>query len=471
MARTTAWWAIGLGALTAVRLAVAGLMPLSPDEAYYWTWSHALAPGYLDHPPMVALWIRAGTWLLGETSLGVRLLAPLSAALGSVLLARAGEDLVPGSGIRAAVLLNATLLMAAGAVTMTPDTPLVFFWVAALWAVARVVRTGDPWWWLAVGVASGLALDSKYTALLFGGSVVAWLLIVPGARRWLRAWQLWAGGAVALALFAPVLSWNAAHGWASFVRQGGRTAVFNFTLRYLGELALSQLALATPLVAAVFIWGTWRAARRWSESEGWPLLALLTLLPVAVFVQHALGDRVQGNWPAIVYPSAAIAAAGLGRWWRPATLLGFVIAAPVYVQSALPFALPRRLDPTLARLGGWAQMAREAEAGGGSFIVAEPYGVAAELAWNASPTTTVLAAEPRWRGFDFSPAPVTGTGLLIQTERRATPPDPAPWASVEYQGRLIRGRAGVEAEAFRLYRVLPRPGLVLPRLPNRQETP
>ena len=36
-------------------------MPLSPDEAYYWVWSHALAAGYLDHPPMVALWVRAGT--------------------------------------------------------------------------------------------------------------------------------------------------------------------------------------------------------------------------------------------------------------------------------------------------------------------------------------------------------------------------------------------------------------------------
>ncbi|MBV8703131.1 MAG: glycosyltransferase family 39 protein, partial [Acetobacteraceae bacterium] len=121
-----------LAALTLARLAVARFAPLAPDEAYYWVWSRALAPGYLDAPPMVALWIRAGTWLAGPGALGVRLLGPLAAALGSVLLWDAGERLLPGrgAGLAGAALLNATLLFSVGAVVMTPDTPLLFFWVA-----------------------------------------------------------------------------------------------------------------------------------------------------------------------------------------------------------------------------------------------------------------------------------------------------------------------------------------------------
>src|SRR5689334_3017812 len=47
----------GLAALTLVRLGVAAWAPLAPDEAYYWVWSRSLAPGFLDAPPMVALWI------------------------------------------------------------------------------------------------------------------------------------------------------------------------------------------------------------------------------------------------------------------------------------------------------------------------------------------------------------------------------------------------------------------------------
>ena len=48
-------WLAALAALTALRLVVAGLTPLAPDEAYYWVWSRNLQGGYLDHPPMVAL--------------------------------------------------------------------------------------------------------------------------------------------------------------------------------------------------------------------------------------------------------------------------------------------------------------------------------------------------------------------------------------------------------------------------------
>src|ERR1700744_485299 len=85
----------GLLALTLVRLGVAAVAPLVPDEAYYWVWSHALAPGYLDHPPMVALWIRAGTCMAGQTALGVRLLGPLGTLVASALLWDAGRVLFP----------------------------------------------------------------------------------------------------------------------------------------------------------------------------------------------------------------------------------------------------------------------------------------------------------------------------------------------------------------------------------------
>ncbi|HEX7977795.1 MAG TPA: hypothetical protein VF461_04290, partial [Gemmatimonadaceae bacterium] len=48
-----------------VRLAFAARLPLFPDETYYWDWSRRLAGGYFDHPPMIAVLIRAGTALAG----------------------------------------------------------------------------------------------------------------------------------------------------------------------------------------------------------------------------------------------------------------------------------------------------------------------------------------------------------------------------------------------------------------------
>ncbi|MDE8347584.1 MAG: glycosyltransferase family 39 protein, partial [Acidocella sp.] len=127
-------WAGVLAALTLARLVLAGSLPLSPDEAYYYLWSRHLQAGYFDHPPMVAYFIRAGTALFGGTALGVRCMGPLAAALGSVLLWDAGERLFPHrqAGVMAAAMLNATLLVGTGAIIMTPDTPLLLFWTAGL---------------------------------------------------------------------------------------------------------------------------------------------------------------------------------------------------------------------------------------------------------------------------------------------------------------------------------------------------
>ncbi|MCA3380459.1 MAG: glycosyltransferase family 39 protein, partial [Roseomonas sp.] len=206
MARQVNPWLVALLALTGLRLVLAAILPLSPDEAYYWVWSRNLQPGYLDHPPMVAIFIWLGTALAGDSALGVRLLGPVTLFVGSLMLARSAEDLFPGRGAGpwAAALMNATLFAALGAVTMTPDTPLLFFWVATLWAVARAQRSGDARWWLAAGVFAGAALLSKYTTALLGFGLVLWLVLLPEARRWLTRWQLWAGGALAVAMFVPV---------------------------------------------------------------------------------------------------------------------------------------------------------------------------------------------------------------------------------------------------------------------------
>ncbi len=454
-------------------------MPLSPDELYYWVWSRALAPGFLDHPPMVALWIRLGTALAGDTALGVRLLAPLSAALGTVLLARAGETLFPdrGAGLRAAVLLNATLMLGAGAVTMTPDTPLLFFWTVAAWALARLAAGGAPWWWLAVGAAAGLALDSKYTAALLGPGIALWLL-TPPMRPALRSPWPFAGGGLAVLLFLPVLEWNAGHGWASFVKQGGRAGAFDPSraARFEAELVAGQFGLATPLLFVLMVAGVAAATRRWRHpADG--LVATLVIPGAALFVQHALGDRVQANWAAVLYPGAALAASvaapGLrAALFRPGVAIGAVLTAAIYLQAAWgPLPLSRSLDPTL-RLAGWPGLAQDAadlaRRSGATFLAGEEYGLAASLAWSER-AMPVLGAEPRWTLFTLPPAAVgPDAGLLLLSTRRREPPDPAIWSSAEPLGLLARKRSTgqpVEAETYRAFRVVLRPGAAAAQLP------
>lgn len=476
-------WLLALLGLTALRLIAAILIPISPDEAYYWVWGRALAPSYYDHPPMVAFWIAAGTALAGDGALGIRLLGPVGVAVASVLLAQAGEALFPGrrAGIWAAVLLNATLLFGVGSVLITPDTPLLVFWCAAIWAVARLHASQDGKWWLVFGVMAGLALLSKYTAAFLGIGIVFWLLLERQARPWLLRWQLWAGGALAVLCFSPVIWWNAAHGWASFAKQGGRTgsAGTGSALRYLGELVGGQLALATPIIFALCVAGVALAcvawARRGDAAAG--LLVALTVPAAALFLWQATGNRVQGNWPAILYPSACLAAAGyLGapwhRWKQAGVALGLTVMLLALVQAAFsPIPLPRRNDPTLARLGGWPAFAAQVEQArqqqGASFVAAEEYGLAAELALHLPPGVRVVALGERWDLFDL-PAPAVGqSGILVRSERRGD--GPPLWPGAQELGGIRRERAGIEAERYRLHAVTVAPdGPPLALLPSRR---
>jgi len=48
-------------AMVAARCWVVVHSDFETDEPYYWLWSHGLAWGYFDHPPMIAYFIRLGT--------------------------------------------------------------------------------------------------------------------------------------------------------------------------------------------------------------------------------------------------------------------------------------------------------------------------------------------------------------------------------------------------------------------------
>ena len=173
-----------------------------------------------------------------------------------------------------------------------------------------MLETGRGAWWLAVGVAAGAALLSKYTALFFGPAILIWLIAVPKLRRWLMSPWLYLGGLVALAMFSPVILWNADHHWVSFIKQMGRARIEDFSPAFIAELIPTQVAFATPLV---FILGAMGLHALVTRSAGaLPARVLVNAMfwtIVVYFIWHSLHARVEANWFAPVYPAFAIAAA------------------------------------------------------------------------------------------------------------------------------------------------------------------
>ena len=310
--------------LVLLRLLAASVTPLTFDEAYYWTWSKHLAGGFYDHPPMVALVIRAGTSIAGDTQLGVRLFSILLALPMSWVVYRTAEMLFgsPVTASTATILLNATMMVSVETTIILPDSPLMVASAFILFFLAKVCETGRGAWWLAVGAAVGAALLSKYNALFFGPIILVWLVAVPELRRWLISPWPYLGGFVALAMFSPVLLWNADHQWVSFIKQFGRILPERFRPEYLAAFVLGQMLLATPAVFLLGASGIYALLKGAAGKRATAVLVNATvLLVVLYFGAHSLHAEVHPDYLSTAYPAFAIAAAVAvhlvtwnGRW-------------------------------------------------------------------------------------------------------------------------------------------------------------
>jgi len=295
-----------------VRLACAAMTPLAFDEGLYWRYSKFLDAGYLDHPFMNPLMIRVGTMAFGDTPFGVRVFAVLGGLVSTWAIWRAADLFFREKhvGAIAALLFNLTLVGGVGTMLATSDQALVMCTSLLLLALAKLSDTGDGAWWLAVGLAFGLGMCAKYTTVFYVPAIYLWLFLIPANRHWFLSLWPWAGALIATIVFLPVLDWNAHHQWASIVYQGRRMHVDSLTLKYLVELLGSQLGLATPSILALAVAGlAFVRGQTPAQSNALILLRSAVLPGCAYFAWHALHQRVQGNWPEIIYPPAIIAAA------------------------------------------------------------------------------------------------------------------------------------------------------------------
>ena len=361
-------------ALLLLRVAFLGLPDLFPEEAYYWNYAKHLDFGYLDHPPMVAWLIHLGTSIFGDGELGIRIFA-VGSALVTVFFAWRLTELLydRAAAVQAVLLVSVLPFFFMTGFMMTPDAPLVACWAGALYFLARALLQDRASAWVGVGICLGLGMLSKYTIALLGPATLVFMTLDPAARRWWRHPAPYAAVALALAIFSPVILWNAQHQWASFAFQSaGRVAeAWRFSTH---ELLLSILALLTPVGVALAGNSLFRSASLETEARRRQLFVrTCTLVPLAVFLLFSFTHRVKLNWTGplwlAVIPAMAVAVSGLTnsgpsglrRAWIGTVALLFLTAA-LFLQY-LAFGLPGIGHPKdMALLPvGWSEMGRSLE--------------------------------------------------------------------------------------------------------------
>lgn len=404
---------VALVALLALwRLYLSAGLQLHPDEAYYWLWSRHLDIGYFDHPPMVAYFIRLST-LFSNSELWVRLTALLVLLSVSVLLWRLAMQLFKSEAVAAGsvLLFNFYPLTMLGTLLITPDVPVLLFWSLSIYLFWQIMERGQVWRWYLLGLSFGLALLSKYTAVLMLPCFLLYLLLTPD-RRWLRTPHPYLALLLGFFCFLPVLWWNSRNGWISFAFQfrnglGGE----GLSVGNVAEYSAGQMLIVGPLVWLIGWAAAWAA---WQRRDRQSLLLVCTSVPVILFFALSSLRKAAGpNWPACAYFSFSIlvshyALAGYSRvrrplWWASlASTLALALLTTVHARfSILPL---QRYAPELATTDatnafhGWRELGAALKRQPYPDLVVTPsHQLSAEIAYytgQAITTQTAQASRP-----------------------------------------------------------------------------
>ena len=286
---------------------------------------------------------------------------------------------------------------------------------------------------------------SKYHGVFLPLGTLLFLVMHRPARRWLTQPGPYVAMIVGLLVFSPVIVWNATHGWASFLFQGGRavgSAIFRPDQSLLALVAQAMYLFPwiwVPLIVILFI-----GCRNWRRTpEHDRLLLSLAVAPLAVFTLVACFRPVLPHWGLIGLVSLFPV---LGRKWSarlvesPKLTRRFLAACAAFSLAFLAFTMVEyrygmlqrgrdgrgglidaSRDPTLD-LFGWDQVADQIHKlrlveDRGTFVFTRFWYQIAQLAHALDGRQTVLcynADDPR--GFAFWSRPddwVGHDGILV----------------------------------------------------------
>ena len=353
------------------RVAFLAKPDLFPEEAYYWNYAVHLDIGYLDHPPMVAWLIHLGTALFGDGEFGVRIGVVLCSLITALFTYRLTTLLYDArAGMMSVLLVQVLPFFFLTGFMITPDAPLTACWAGGLYFLALALLREKASAWFGLGVCLGLGMLSKYTIALLGPATLLFLALDARSRRWFRHPAPYAAVALSIAIFSPVIIWNARHQWASFAFQSAdRVAEARRFSTH--ELLLAILALLTPVVI-LRVWKTLRGAP--GEDARRRLFArIYTLVPLSVFLLFSFTHRVKLNWtgplwlaviPAIaaaLVPLADQPPALIQRAWRATVALLVLVQITFLTHLAFGFPWMGYTEDMALLPVGWSEMGRALE--------------------------------------------------------------------------------------------------------------
>jgi 4-amino-4-deoxy-L-arabinose transferase-like glycosyltransferase len=287
-----------------LKLVLAYFLPLLPDEAYYWVWSHNLQLSYYDHPAMIAWLIKLGH-VFEPYQNAIRFPAVIFLHLSLFIWKEIFSYLkIPEASFHQFLLFMMLVpYLGVGSIILTPDLPLMFFWPLSLYFFIRILNetkwTNYAW----LGASLGLGFISKYHIVLFIISAMAYLSF---EKKWKHVhWKH-----VPITVFfglvfcLPVIIWNINNGFQSFAFQlqhGLKSEQWKWIWPI--EYVVGQILMLLPPLAFYFFKG-----RSIPSLKPFFYFSFTVLV---FFLFTSFRSPVEMNWTLVAFPMFFAMIAGL----------------------------------------------------------------------------------------------------------------------------------------------------------------
>ena len=296
------------------------------DETYYWLWSKKLGLSYFDHPPMVAYMIKMTT-LFSDDPMFVRLSAALLVSGTAYFLYMLAKKIFDErAAIYTFYIFLSSIVILVASTLITPDIPLMFFWVLTLYATYIYLEEDNKKYALIAGASAGAMLLSKYTGILPLFTIFVYILIYK--RSVFSDKYLYYAVALAILVFSPVLIWNYQHDFISFLFQlqhGVETKEKVFLVKPFFNYLGTQLVLFHPLYLLPLFYFIIRDKERFERKKVYLLLPFLFVF--FFFLYNAAFKEANAQWAAGAYLSAAVL---LGYYFSKYEMKKLFISALVF---------------------------------------------------------------------------------------------------------------------------------------------
>lgn len=269
---------------------------LMDDEAYYWVYSGHLDWGYFDHPPMIALLIKAG-FAVFHNELGIRLGMIVMNVLTLVLV----DKLLPQKNNRVFYLILAGMgAMQLGGMLAVPDVPLIFFATLYFYIYRNFLESQSWKNTLLLGLSMALMFYSKYHGIL----LVFFTLIAN--LHLLRAYRYYIAVIITTVLFFPHLYWQYTHNFPSLQYHLVERNASSYDISYTLDYVLGQVLLFGPLIGWLLLYYAFRAhvqSNNFERALKYSLIGVLVFFLISTFK-----GRVEANWTVMVFAPLMILA-------------------------------------------------------------------------------------------------------------------------------------------------------------------